>query len=92
VDVPLLLPGCSDHPLMLYAGRSFLDELLAAGARVFELEDVMPHAKTVTIDGVFSTLGSANMDQRSFRLNFEANVFFFGAEVAVELDRDFLSL
>ncbi|MBE9567576.1 MAG: cardiolipin synthase, partial [Proteobacteria bacterium] len=49
------------------------------------------HAKTVTIDGNFSTLGSANMDQRSFRLNFEANLFFYGEQVAAELERDFLS-
>ncbi|MCP4043762.1 MAG: hypothetical protein GY731_17695 [Gammaproteobacteria bacterium] len=69
-----------------------MDELLSACVRVFELQNVTPHAKTVTIDGIFSTLGSANMDQRSFRLNFEANVFFFGAEVASELERDFLSL
>ena len=75
-----------------HAGRSFLDELLAAGVRVFEVQDTMPHAKTVTIDGIFSTLGSANMDQRSFRLNFEANLFFYGAEVADELERDFPSL
>ena len=92
VDVRLLLPGRSDHPLVLHAGRSFLDELLAAGVRVFELQGAMPHAKTVTIDGIFSTLGSANMDQRSFRLNFEANLFFYGAEIAGELERDFLSL
>lgn len=92
VDVRLLLPGRSDHPLVLHAGRSFLDQLLAAGVRVFEVQDAMSHAKTVTIDGVFSTLGSANMDQRSFRLNFEANLFFYGAEIAVELERDFLAL
>jgi len=92
VDVRLLLPGRSDLPLVLHAGRSYLDELLAAGVRAFEVQDVMPHAKTVTIDGIFSTLGSANMDQRSFRLNFEANLFFYGAEVAVELEQDFLSL
>jgi cardiolipin synthase len=92
VDVRLLLPGRSDHPLVLRAGRSFQDELLVAGVRIFELHGTMPHAKTVTIDGIVSTLGSANMDQRSFRLNFEANVFFFDAEVAAELERDFLSL
>jgi len=92
VDVRLLLPGKSDHPLVLNAGRSFLDELISAGVRVFEIHGAMPHAKTATIDGVFSTLGSANMDQRSFRLNFEANAFFFGAEVALELERDFLGL
>ncbi len=92
VDVRLLLPGRSDHPLVLHAGRSFLDQLLAAGVRVFELQGTMPHAKTVTVDGIFSTLGSANMDQRSFRLNFEANLFFYVAEIACELERDFLSL
>ena len=92
VDVRLLLPGCSDHALVLHAGRSFLDELLAAGVRILELHDAMPHAKTATIDGIVSTLGSANMDQRSFRLNFEANVLFFDADVAAELERDFLVL
>ncbi len=91
VDVRLLLPGHSDHPMVLHAGRSFLDQLLAAGVRVFEVQNAMPHAKTVTIDGVFSTLGSANMDQRSFRLNFEANLFFYGESVASELEQDFLA-
>ncbi len=51
----------------------------------------MPLAKTVTIDSAFSTLGSANMDQRSFRLNFEANAFF-SSQVAKELEGDFLNL
>ncbi len=91
VDVRLLLPGRSDHPLVLHAGRSFLNELLDAGVRVFELHHAMPHAKTATIDGYFSTLGSANMDQRSFRLNFEANVFLFAESVARQLERDFLA-
>ena len=92
VDVRLLLPGRSDHPLVLHAGRSFLDQLLAAGVRVFEVQNTMPHAKTVTLDGIVSTLGSANMDQRSFRLNFEANLFFYGAEVAGQLEMDFLAI
>lgn len=91
VDVRLSLPGRSDHPLVLYAGRSFLDQLLVAGVRVFEVQDTMPHVKTVTIDGIFSSLGSANMDQRSFRLNFETNLFCYGGQVAGELERDFLS-
>ncbi|MEB4590479.1 cardiolipin synthase [Candidatus Thiothrix sp. Deng01] len=92
VDVRLLLPGRSDHPLVLYAGRSFVDELLLAGVRVFEMHRVMPHAKAVMIDGDFATLGSANMDQRSFRLNFEGNVFFYGSEIAGKLEQDFLAL
>jgi cardiolipin synthase len=92
VDVRLLLPGRSDHPLVLYAGRSFIDDLLAAGVRIFELHSAMPHAKAVTVDGVFATLGSANMDQRSFRLNFEGNLFFYGEAIASRLEDDFVSL
>ncbi|MBU0656594.1 MAG: cardiolipin synthase [Gammaproteobacteria bacterium] len=92
VDVRLLLPGHSDHPLVQAAGRSFLDELLVAGARVFEMHRAMPHAKTVMIDGNFATLGSANMDQRSFRLNFEGNIFFYGQEIAGKLEQDFRAI
>ncbi|UOG91898.1 MAG: cardiolipin synthase [Candidatus Thiothrix sulfatifontis] len=91
VDVRLLLPGKSDHPLVLYAGRSFIDDLLAAGVRVFEMYRAMPHAKAVMIDSNFATLGSANMDQRSFRLNFEGNIFFYSAEIASKLEQDFLN-
>lgn len=91
VDVRLLLPGRSDHPLVLYAGRSFIDELLDVGVRVFEMHQAMPHGKAVMIDGHFATLGSANMDQRSFRLNFEGNIFFYGTEIASKLEEDFLA-
>ncbi len=91
VDVRLLLPGHSDHPLVLAAGHSFIDDLLADGVRVFEVQRAMPHAKAVMIDGNFATLGSANMDQRSFRLNFEGNVFFYGSEIASKLEQDFLA-
>jgi len=92
VDVRLLLPNCSDHRLVDYAGRSFYDELLHSGVRIFKMDHSIPHAKTAVIDRVFSTVGSANMDQRSFRLNFEGNIFFFGKKIAVELERDFLQL
>ena len=92
IDVRLLLPSHSDHPLALFAGRSFFDELLAAGVRIFEMDEVIPHAKTAIVDHVFSTAGSANMDQRSFRLNFEGNLFFFGETVANRLEEDYLSL
>lgn len=92
VDVRLLLPGRSDHLLVLYAGRSFIDDLLEAGVQVFEMYHAMPHAKAVMIDGNFATLGSANMDQRSFRLNFEGNMFFYGTDIAGKLEQDFLSV
>jgi len=92
VDVRLLVPRRSDHWLVTLAGRSFMDDLLAAGVRVFEMHDAMTHAKAVTMDGNFATLGSANMDQRSFRLNFEGNLFFYGVELAMQLEQDFCEL
>lgn len=89
VDVRLLLPSQSDHPLVVYAGRSFFDELLSVGVKIFEIKNTIPHAKTVIVDQVFSTAGSANMDQRSFRLNFEGNLFFFGKRIVAEMEASF---
>jgi cardiolipin synthase A/B len=92
IDVRLLLPSQSDHPLVLHAGRSFQDQLLQAGVRIFELKNSMTHAKTMTIDGILSTIGSANLDQRSFRLNFESNLFFFDESITQQMEQDFLNL
>lgn len=92
VDVRLVLPGNSDHPLVLHAGRSFYTELLEAGVRIFELPQHMLHAKTTTVDGCFSTVGSANLDRRSFRLNFEANAFFYGPIMANALEVSFQAI
>src|SRR5262249_38235646 len=69
VDVVLVLPGRSDFSLVLHAGRAYYDDLLSAGVRIHEMDDAMMHAKTAVIDGVFSTVGSSNMDWRSFVAN-----------------------
>jgi cardiolipin synthase A/B len=71
VDVRLLLPARSDVPLVTSAARSFLPALLRAGVRVFEYQASMLHAKSLLVDGSLSLVGSANVDFRSFRLNFE---------------------
>ena len=63
--------------------------MLQAGVKIFELPRGMLHAKTATVDGSFSTVGSANLDRRSFRLNFEANAFFYGPSVARALEDSF---
>ncbi len=89
VDVRLLLPGRSDHPLVLYAGRSFYGRLLAAGVKIYEVPKAFLHAKTVTLDSNVATVGSANLDRRSFSLNFEANAYFFGPVVAGALENSF---
>jgi cardiolipin synthase A/B len=74
VDVRVLVPGNhTDAVPVQLAGRSYYDELLAAGVRIFEFEPAMMHAKTTVVDGVWSIIGSANMDERSMELN-EENV------------------
>ena len=79
VDVSLVLPGRSDFMLVLHAGRSYYERLLSAPAsRIHEMDDAMMHAKTAVIDGVFSTVGSSNMDWRSFVANNEINVIVLG--------------
>jgi cardiolipin synthase A/B len=88
VDVRLLLSSALDHPAVLYAARSHYAELLAAGVKIWELP-IMQHNKTVTIDGKLSTVGSTNFDRRSFRLNFEANAFFYGPPLALEIEKMF---
>ncbi|MCB9555625.1 MAG: cardiolipin synthase [Deltaproteobacteria bacterium] len=90
VDVRLLLPQRSDMRLVLFAGRSYYDELLRAGVRIFEYEAGMLHAKTMVVDDTWATVGSANMDIRSFRLNFEINAAIYGPAFANELGKVFL--
>lgn len=74
VDVKLVLPGVSDHSLIRYAGQAFYDQLLTAGVKIYELQIAVLHAKTAVIDGGWSTIGSANIDRRSFLHNYELNV------------------
>jgi cardiolipin synthase len=82
VDVRLVLPGVSDFWAPLYAGRSHYDDLLAAGVRIFERRDALVHAKTAVIDGVWSSVGSTNLDWRSFVHNYEADVIVLGPAFA----------
>jgi cardiolipin synthase len=74
VDVKLVLPGVSDHDLIKYAGQAFYEQLLSGGVKIYQLQVAVLHAKTAVIDGVWSTIGSANIDRRSFIHNYELNV------------------
>ena len=74
VDVKLVLPGVSDHGLVMYAGQAFFEPLLAGGVKIFQLQVAVLHAKTAVIDEAWSTIGSANIDRRSFIHNYELNV------------------
>lgn len=73
VDVSIVFPSFTDVGMILYAGRAYYDQLLAAGIKVYERKDAMLHAKTAVIDGVWSTIGSTNLDMRSFLHNDEIN-------------------
>ena len=91
VEVHLLLPGVSDFWLPLQAGRSHYGRLLRAGVHLHELHDTLLHAKTCVIDGLWTTVGSSNLDWRSFLHNAEANLIALDATLAQEMERAFLA-
>jgi len=85
LDVRLLVPRMSDSRLVTYAARSYFDELMAAGAKVYEYGPRMLHTKALLVDDEVAIVGSANFDPRSFQLNFEVSVLFRDADVAAAL-------
>jgi cardiolipin synthase A/B len=87
VDVRLLVPANSDVGLMFHASRHQYRELLEAGVRIFEYEGPVLHAKTAVVDGVWSTVGSSNLDYMSFIHNDEANATIIGHSFAREMER-----
>lgn len=89
VDVRLLLPGKSDSELVYYASRSYYNELLEAGVKIYERNDALLHAKTALIDGVWSTIGSTNLDWRSFVNNYEINAVILGQDFGDKMKRLF---
>ncbi len=91
VDVRILLPGTSDSALALHSSRFRYGGLLKDGVRIYESQDTMVHAKTAVIDGIWSTVGSSNLDYRSFLHNDEVNAVILGAPIAAELETLFKS-
>ena len=89
VDVRLVLPGFSDFWAPVYAGRSHYPELLDAGVRIYEWHDALMHAKTAVIDSSWSSVGSTNLDWRSFVHNYEADLIIHDAGIARALERRF---
>jgi cardiolipin synthase len=89
VDVKIILPGVMEGGLVFYAGHSFYSEMLASGIRLYELQIAVLHAKTAVIDGMWSTVGSTNIDTRSFLHNYELNAVVFDSEFGVALESAF---
>jgi cardiolipin synthase A/B len=92
VDVKIVLPSASDSTLVQSAGRSYYTELLRAGIKIYERQNALLHAKTALIDGVWSTVGSTNLDWRSFLHNQEINAVVlgdaFGQRMRAAFDED----
>ena len=90
VDVRLLLPSEKiDIKTTWYAGRRRYEELLAGGVRIYEYQPSMMHAKTFVIDGVWSTIGTMNIDNRSLAFNDESNIVAFDRSLGAEMDAIF---
>ena len=89
VDVKLILPQTSDSSLALYAARYNYSGLLKSGVKIYERRNALLHAKTAVIDGVWSTVGSTNMDFWSLLSDDEVNAVILSHEFAVEMEKMF---
>lgn len=89
VDVKLILPSHSDSEIVFHAGRSHYSALLKAGVEVYERRGQLLHSKTVLIDGVWSCVGSTNLDWRSFLDNDEINAVVLGRDFAGQMQAMF---
>lgn len=90
VDVRIMIPKTPDHRMVYWATYSYLGNLLPFGVRCFLYGKGFLHAKTITVDGEVSSVGTANFDIRSFKLNFEVNAFVYDTEVGSRLDAIFM--
>jgi cardiolipin synthase len=91
VDVKIVVPERSDEPIAVAAGRYFYSDLLKHGVKIYERRGVMLHAKTAVIDGVWSTVGSSNLDYWSFLHNNEINAIILSRDFARNMEKLFAS-
>lgn len=89
VSVKILVPGHSDSKLVNEAARSYYGDLLKAGVQIYRYRKGFVHAKTIVVDGYISIVGTANMDYRSFDLNFEVNAVVYDDEIGTQLTEAF---
>lgn len=85
VKIKLMIPNKPDHPFVFWATLSYVGELLQENAEVYMYQNGFLHAKTIIVDGKLASVGTANIDVRSFRLNFEVNAFLYDTKIAEEL-------
>ncbi|MFB6800647.1 cardiolipin synthase [Peribacillus butanolivorans] len=90
LDVRLLVPKNPDKRIVFHASRTYFPEMLAAGVRIFQYNEGFMHSKIVIVDHKLASIGTTNMDMRSFHLNFEVNAFLYRTESTQHLVNDFL--
>ncbi|MCZ4693436.1 cardiolipin synthase [Ancylomarina euxinus] len=90
VDVRVLIPKKSDSTMTFYGTLSYIEELLEAGVKIFFYKAGFNHSKIMMVDGIISTVGTANMDIRSFEQNFEVNALVYDENITLELRTRFL--
>lgn len=90
IDVRILVPKKPDKRIVFHASRSYFPELMEAGVRIFEYERGFMHSKIVIVDYEIASIGTSNMDMRSFHLNFEVNAFLYRTRSTQKLVNDYL--
>ena len=91
IDVRIMLPEKSDSKLVHWASRSYFRELLEAKIKIYLYTKGFNHSKLMTVDGNFSTIGSVNMDERSFEVNFEITAMIYDEKTTAEVEQAFLT-
>jgi cardiolipin synthase len=87
VDTTIIFPARNDSWIVSAASRSYYADLLGAGIKVYEYEGGLLHTKSLTVDGELTLIGSANMDRRSFDLNYENNILYYDPDLTGEVRR-----
>ena len=86
----IMIPAMPDHPFVYWASTSYIGDLLEAGAKAYIYDNGFLHSKLLITDNTLASVGTANLDIRSFALNFEVNAFIYDVEVIEELEQTFL--
>ncbi|PYZ97729.1 cardiolipin synthase [Alteribacter lacisalsi] len=90
IDVRILVPSRPDKRIVFHASRSYFPELLDAGVKIYEYHRGFMHSKIIIVDNEIASIGTANMDMRSFHLNFEVNAFLYKTRSVEALASDFI--
>ncbi len=90
VEVKVMIPDKPDHPFVYWATLSYAGELLKSGANIYIYENGFIHAKMIVVDHEIASVGTANIDMRSFKLNFEVNAFLYDVDIATKLYDSFI--